>query len=90
MTSQEYLSSTSGDTESGCFPVNSLPRQNLLKQVQHPVLKSGEDWPQFRDAHPELFDKESPILHRYYLRRMMDSESARVEFVEPDKESFAT
>ncbi|MFP6616346.1 MAG: hypothetical protein VCB26_08075 [Candidatus Hydrogenedentota bacterium] len=58
-----------------------------LVSLRIPELEG--DWPQFRDAHPELFDKESPILHRHYSKATLESEAARVAFVAPDKTSFA-
>jgi hypothetical protein len=54
------------------------------------IANFGGDWPHFRDGYPELFDKESPILHRYYSQAALESECTRIGFVDPDKEPFAT
>jgi hypothetical protein len=46
--------------------------------------REGESFAQFRDLHPELFSKESPILLTHYTKARLDSEEARAAFVEAD------
>ena len=45
---------------------------------------ASEDWPAFRGANPDLFDRKPSILERYYLPETLNSDVARRIFVLPD------
>jgi len=51
------------------------------------VKAEGKDtqkgWGHFRDTHPELFDKDRPILRRYYDEGILATDEARKSFVAP-------
>ncbi len=42
-------------------------------------------WREFADAHPELFDKIAPILHRHYRPETLATDAARTGFIPPDR-----
>jgi hypothetical protein len=46
---------------------------------------SAATWPEFRSGHPELFDKNSPLLHRHYDPETLKLDAARLSFVPPDR-----
>ncbi len=41
-------------------------------------------WPEFQTAHPDLFDRAAPILHKHYRPQTLATDAARVAFVPPD------
>lgn len=45
-------------------------------------------WEDFRAAHPDLFDRAAPILHRYYRPETLAMDAARTGFVPPDLCAF--
>jgi hypothetical protein len=47
--------------------------------------EAPSNWPEFRDCHPELFDRDNPFLDRHYHPETLKSEPARVGFVAPDR-----
>lgn len=46
----------------------------------------GRDWDGFRQAHPDLFDRERPPTLRHYRKETLLSDEAKARFVEPDLE----
>lgn len=42
------------------------------------------DWESFKSRNSDLFDRESPILLKFYSRDVLYSDTARAEFVPPD------
>jgi hypothetical protein len=48
----------------------------------------GEDYPEFRDRHPDLFDRTFPALLRHYTKERLHSPEARAAFIEPDREEL--
>jgi hypothetical protein len=50
------------------------------------VPQSPKSWTAFRGAHPELFDRERPLLHRHYHPDSLKSDTARVSFMPPDRD----
>ena len=49
-------------------------------------LEDGaDDWDEFRQANPELFEPKLAVLHRYYEERTLQSPRAKQRFVWPDK-----
>src|SRR5205823_8236274 len=43
-----------------------------------------DEWPSFRAANPDLFDRSPSVLERYYAPDTLESELARRIFVLPD------
>lgn len=41
-------------------------------------------WPAFCAANPDLFDRDAPILHRYYTPETLASDAARRDFLHPE------
>jgi hypothetical protein len=58
--------------------------------VHHRATAPGapETWPEFQAAHPDLFNRASPILHRYYRPETLASEESRCGYVPPDVCAF--
>jgi hypothetical protein len=60
----------------------------FINIIHAKVRANGSDikkgWEHFRDSHPELFDKEQPILMQYYDKDTLESEEARTSFVDPN------
>lgn len=50
----------------------------------HARLVEGGTWEEFRAANPALFDRDNPILHRYYTPEIIKSDLARTQFVKSD------
>jgi hypothetical protein len=50
------------------------------------AANAAVDFATFRQNHPELFDRERPILHRHYDPVTLKSDTARVGFVPPDRD----
>lgn len=50
------------------------------------AANAAPDFAKFCHNHPELFDRDRPILHRYYEPDTLKSEKARVGFVPPDRD----
>lgn len=48
-----------------------------------------QNWPAFAAAHPDLFDKTAPILHRHYRPETLATDAARIGFVPPDYSPLA-
>jgi hypothetical protein len=53
-------------------------------------LEPGDDYPAFRDRHPDLFDRTLTALLRHYTKERLHSAEARQGFVEPDREELPT
>jgi hypothetical protein len=51
-------------------------------------LTPDEDFPTFRDRHPDLFDRTLPALLCHYTKERLYSAEARKAFVEPDREAL--
>jgi len=49
-------------------------------------VRGGESFTDFRDREPDLFDRKSSALLRYYSDTLLHSPAAKLEFVEPDRE----
>jgi hypothetical protein len=49
-------------------------------------IKPDEDFPQFRERNPDLFDRAFPALLKHYSPERLYSAPAKVEFIEPDLE----
>jgi hypothetical protein len=47
---------------------------------------AAADFRGFCEAHPDLFDRDRPILHRHYAPDTLKSDEARVGFVPPDRD----
>jgi hypothetical protein len=43
-----------------------------------------QTWEEFKQANPELFDAQNPILAKYYRKETLASAAARESFVMPD------
>ncbi len=41
-------------------------------------------WEEFKNAHPELLDRNNPLPLIYYRRETIESEEAKLKFLEPD------
>jgi hypothetical protein len=54
--------------------------------VNERVARAGgaQTWEQFRSANVDLFDRERPVLRRYYRDETLASACARERFVMPD------
>jgi len=50
--------------------------------ARHP----GDNWEEFRQAHPGMFDREHPPTLRHYRKETLLSDEAKARFVEPDLE----
>lgn len=59
----------------------------ILHRAQAPG--AAEDWPGFREAHPELFDRERSVLLDHYRQETLDSDRAKSSFVPPDFAPFS-
>lgn len=46
------------------------------------------NWPEFVQANPDLFNNAKKLLGEYYSFNLIESESARIEYLEPDKRDF--
>jgi hypothetical protein len=46
--------------------------------------RPGETFAEFREANPDVFSKDEPILLSYYSKPRLDSAAARARFVESD------
>jgi hypothetical protein len=44
-----------------------------------------DTWNTFRALHPELFDRDHPVLHRHYDPSALKTDDARVHFVPPNR-----
>jgi hypothetical protein len=58
--------------------------------VHHRAAAPGapRTWAEFHAAHPDLFDRAAPILHRYYRPETLSSDTARTGYVPPDLAAF--
>lgn len=45
-------------------------------------------WPAFRDAYPELLNRDKPILQDHYSKDCLESDDARLQFVNPDRQEL--
>jgi len=61
-----------------------------LVHVRATKPASPTAWRDFRESHPELFDRDRPILHRHYDPATLATDDARLGFVPPDRERFPT
>jgi hypothetical protein len=57
----------------------------LLVRERIELAPATGDWPAFRAANPDLFDRDRPILGRYYRPATLGSDLARRVFVMPDR-----
>jgi hypothetical protein len=51
-------------------------------------LAPGEEYPAFRDRHPDLFARTLTALLRHYTKERLHSAEARTGFIEPDREAL--
>jgi hypothetical protein len=51
-------------------------------------ITTDEDYPTFRDRHPDLFDRTLPALLCHYTKERLYSAEARKAFVEPDRQEL--
>ena len=56
----------------------------FMRLIHARIEDAGLTWPGFRDAHPELLSREKPILLAYYSKALLETDEARLDFVEPD------
>ena len=59
--------------------------------IRNRALSPGapDTWPEFQNAHPEFFDRHSPVLHRHYSRELLESDDARLSYLPPDLVSLS-
>jgi hypothetical protein len=51
-------------------------------------IRAGEDFANFRDLNPDLFDRKLPVLFRHYSPSLLWSPEARRHLEEPDLEHW--
>jgi len=58
-----------------------------LVLVHERMARAGRDqgWEEFAAANGDLFDRDEPILHRYYTEATLGSDLARRVFILPDR-----
>jgi hypothetical protein len=50
-----------------------------------PATTCAMTWEAFRVAHPELLSQDDPVLLKHYDKVTLESDAARIGFVEPDR-----
>ena len=64
---------------------DTITRFYLAVMAERRQQAPGSDWPAFRRANRDLFDRSDNVLSRYYSGDRLASELARESFVLPDQ-----
>ncbi len=51
-------------------------------------MKNGETWSKFRDKNERLVNNAAPMIFTHYSEKLIATDKARAEWVEPDRDGF--
>jgi hypothetical protein len=62
----------------------------MIAVAERRQVRPGDDWPSFKAANADLFERGGAFIRRYYSAGAIDSPVARNHFVLPDRQGPAS